>query len=79
MTGNPQWEYMTVLVVAELLDYETLHAKSVNGQEVKDWKKRDLNTILSQIGADHWEMTGTISIPRDEVSTNYLFFKRLKL
>jgi len=62
MPVSSQWEYLTVLVSTELLDYEELHPKSVNGQELKSWKKIDLNTFLSQLGADHWEMTGTISI-----------------
>jgi hypothetical protein len=80
MSLNPQWEYLTVLVSPEFLDYEELHPKSVNGQELKNWKKIDLHTFLSQLGADHWEMTCTISIPIGEarVGTNYLFFKRTK-
>lgn len=78
MSFIPQWEYLTVFVSAELLNYEVLHPKSVNGQDLKDWKKIDLNTFLSQLGADRWEMTGTISISRENASTNYLFFKRLK-
>ncbi|HEY5003091.1 MAG TPA: hypothetical protein VII61_08070 [Ktedonobacteraceae bacterium] len=80
MSLNPQWEYLTVLVSPEVLDYEELHPKSVNGQELKNWKKIDLNTFLSQLGADHWEMTGTISIDVGEsrAGTNYLFFKRIK-
>ncbi len=78
MSLIPQWEYLTVFVSAELLNYEVLHPKSVNGQDLKDWKKIDLNTFLSQLGTDHWEMTGTISISRENASTNYLFFKRLK-
>jgi hypothetical protein len=80
MSFNPQWEYLTVLVSPEVLDYEEIHPKSVNGQELKNWKKIDLNTFLSQLGADHWEMTGTISIDVGEsrVGTNYLFFKRIK-
>ena len=80
MSSSPQWEYLTVLVSPEVLDYEEIHPKSVNGQELKNWKKIDLNTFLSQLGADRWEMTGTISISVDEArsGTNYLFFKRIK-
>jgi len=80
MPVSPQWEYLTVLVSTELLDYEELHPKSVNGQELESWKKIDLNTFLSQLGADHWEMTGTISISAGEhrAGANYLFFKRIK-
>lgn len=80
MLSSPQWEYLTVLVSPEVLDYEELHPKSVNGQELKNWKKIDLSTFLSQLGAEHWEMTGTISISIDEVrvGTSYLFFKRIK-
>ena len=80
MAVSPQWEYLTVLVSTELLDYEELHPKSVNGQELESGKKMDLNTFLSQLGADHWEMTGTISISAGEhrAGANYLFFKRIK-
>ena len=80
MISSPQWEYLTVLVAPELLDYEEIHPKSVNGQELKNWKNIDLSTFLSQLGAEHWEMTGTISISVNEarVGTSYLFFKRIK-
>ncbi len=79
MSLSPQWEYLTVLVSPEFLDYEEIHPKSVNGQELKNWKKIDLNTFLSQLGADHWEMTGTIVISSGErKEANYLFFKRIK-
>ena len=79
MSFSPQWEYLTVLVSPEFLDYEEIHPKSVNGQELKNWKKIDLNTFLSQLGADHWEMTGTIVISSGErKEANYLFFKRIK-
>lgn len=80
MSVSPQWEYLTVLVSPEILDYEELHPKSVNGQELKNWKKIDLNTFLSQLGAEHWEMTGTISISIEEAraGVSYLFFKRIK-
>ena len=67
MAGSPQWEYLTVLVSTELLDYEEFHPKSVNGQELENWKQIDLNTFLSQLGADYWEMTGTIThIPQKD-------------
>ena len=80
MSESPQWEYLTVLVSPELLDYEEIHPKSVNGHELKNWKKIDLNSFLSQLGIDHWEMTGAISIAVGEARTgaNYLFFKRIK-
>ena len=79
MPVSPQWEYLTVLVSTELLDYKELHPKSVNGQELESWKKIDLNTFLSQLGADHWEMTGTVVISSGErKEANYLFFKRIK-
>jgi hypothetical protein len=80
MSSGPHWEYLTVLVSPEILDYEELHPKSVNGQELKNWKKVDLNTFLSQLGTDSWEMTGTISVSIGEsrAGANYLFFKRIK-
>lgn len=81
MSLSPEWEYLTVLVSPEVLDYEEIHPKSVNGQELKNWKKIDLPTFLIQLGTDHWEMTGTISIPVDESrsGTSYLFFKRPRI
>ncbi len=80
MSVSPQWEYLTVLVSPELLDYEEIHPKSVNGQELRNWKKIDLNTFLSQLGTEHWEMTGTINIAVGEAraGSSYLFFKRIK-
>src|SRR5205085_10894778 len=80
MPVSSQWEYLTVLVSTELLDYEEFHPKSVNGQEIENWKKIDLNTFLSQLGADYWAATGTISISGGEhrARANYLFFKRVK-
>ncbi|HEX4204063.1 MAG TPA: hypothetical protein VHZ51_07660 [Ktedonobacteraceae bacterium] len=81
MPSSPQWEYLTVLVSPEYLNYEELHPKSINGQELKNWKQIDLNTFLGRLGADNWEMTGTISISHGEAEAraNYLFFKRIKL
>src|SRR5579859_999871 len=80
MSASPQWEYLTVLVSPEFLDYEEIHPKSVNGHELKDGKKIDMNSFLSQLGMDSWEMAGTISIAVGEARTgaNYLFFKRIK-
>ena len=80
MSFNPCWEYLTVLVSPEFLDYEEIHPKSVNGQELKNWKKIDLHVFLSQLGEDHWEMTGTMSIAIDAARANasYLFFKRIR-
>src|SRR5437660_11124589 len=80
MAGSPQWEYLTVLVSTELLDYEELHPKSVNGQELESGKKMDLNTFLAQLGADHWWMTDTISISAGEhrARANYLLCTRIK-
>jgi len=81
MSVNSDWEYLTVLVSTETLDYEELHPKAVNRQELKNWKKLDLNTFLSQPGGDHWEMTGTINTfvgGETRRGANYLFFKRIK-
>ena len=80
MASSPQWEYLTVLVAPELLDYEEIHPKSVNGQELRNWKNIDLNTFLSQLGVEQWEMTGTISISGGaaRAGTSYLFFKRIR-
>lgn len=81
MPVSPQWEYLTVLLSeATWGKSDVIHPKSVNGQELNDWKKIELSTFLSQLGAAHWEMTGTLSIPRGDFSAvaNYLFFKRIK-
>ena len=44
--------------------------------ELRDWKNISLVTFLSQLGADNWEMAGTISAYG--TAANYLFFKRIK-
>ncbi|MDQ6661590.1 MAG: hypothetical protein M3Z24_11570, partial [Chloroflexota bacterium] len=59
MQLSPQWEYLTVLIDTS---WFVIHPRSVNGQELNNWKKIDLNTFLSQLGADHWEMTGSINV-----------------
>jgi hypothetical protein len=80
MPVSPQWEYLTVLLSETAWASDVIHPKSVNGQELDNWKKIDLSTFLSQLGTEHWEMTGTLSIPRGEsiAKANYLFFKRIK-
>jgi len=80
MSVSTQWEYLTLQISPELFDYEEIHPKAVNGQELKNWKKIDLHAFLSQLGSERWEMTGTvnISVGESRVGTSYLFFKRPK-
>lgn len=81
MVLSPQWEYLSVLVSTTIMGGSSvLHPCSVNGKELNNWKKIDLNTFLGQLGVDHWEMTGTISVSLGQFSAeaNYLFFKRIK-
>ena len=81
MSSSPQWEYLLVQVSPEALDYEAIHPKSANGQELRNWKQIDMSAFLSQLGTDSWEMTGTISNSVGDVKAgvSYLFFKRIKL
>jgi len=75
------WAFLDTAILAYFpVQFSGTIIKSVNGQELESWKKIDLNTFLSQLGADHWEMTGTISISAGEhrAGANYLFFKRIK-
>jgi hypothetical protein len=64
-----RWEYM-------YLDFAEMKARSVNGQELRDWKKHSLIEYLASLGDQGWEMVGTLT------SNNYdygrLFFKRAK-
>ena len=77
MPVSPQWEYLTVLVSTELLDYKELHPKSVNGQDLESWKQIDLNTFLSQLGADHWEMTRSLLLPLQRMPVRPSWFFHL--
>jgi hypothetical protein len=48
----------------------------MNDQELKDWKKLSIHKLISQLGVDGWEMTGTY---KDTASFyGYIFFKRPK-
>ena len=71
-----RWQYLTV--VTDQAKYQ-LVARSVNGQELRDWKKTPLDMFLIQLGTDGWEMTGTISASTVGASRGWdhvLFFKR---
>ena len=68
------WQYLVVETGWFGLNSTQLAARLVNGQELKDWKKTPLHLFLTQLGADGWEMTGTISVPA--TYGQYLFFKR---
>jgi hypothetical protein len=70
------WEYLTVRVEVTGFNNNTLAAQSMNGQVLNDWKKIPLHQFISQLGADGWEMTGTVSIYG--ASHHFLFFKRLR-
>ena len=69
-----RWQYLTVETGWFGMSKTQLAAQLVNGQEIKDWKKTPLHVFLTQLGADGWEMTGTISVTGSYAQ--HLFFKR---
>src|SRR5450631_2003415 len=52
-----KWEYLTMQ-----LEYPggRATARSVNGQELRDWKKTPLYVLMNQLGADGWEFVSAI-------------------
>jgi len=69
-----RWEYLYVETGWFGLGGTQLAARSVNAQELSDWKKIPLHTFLTQLGLHGWELTGTISVPG--AHAQHLFFKR---
>ncbi len=69
-----RWQYMTVETSWFGFGNSQLAARIVNGQELRDWKKTPLHVFLTNLGAEGWEMTGTISVPG--IYPQHLFFKR---
>jgi hypothetical protein len=67
----PRWEYLTIRTEVYGSNGDQIAARSLNGQELRDWKKTPLNWFINQLGADGWEMIG-------ELNGNHLFFKRPK-
>jgi hypothetical protein len=71
-----KWEYRTVQLGNFGGGNFQVAPRSVNGQELRDWKKISISGLVSQLGEDGWEMTGTISVAN--TFEHYLFFKRPK-
>lgn len=71
-----RWEYLTIQMSVFGISNDKMAPQFMNGQELRDWKKISLPQFLSQLGADGWEMSGTMSAWSGTV--NYLFFKRPK-
>lgn len=69
-----RWEYLVATVDWFGFNGNEPGIRSLNGQELKDWKRTPLHTLLTQLGADGWEMTGTISVMGTK--SHNLFFKR---
>ena len=72
----PKWEYLEVKLTIFGFNNENMTAQFVNGQPLKDWKRVPLHEFINRLGADGWEMSGTISIYGS--SDNRLFLKRPK-
>lgn len=73
-----KWEYLTVRLDALGVIIGTQVApRSMNGKELKGWRNVSVEGLVSQLGDEGWEMTGTISFER--TAGHYLFFKRPKL
>ena len=65
------WEYK---IVMPYWINGFLFARFVDDQELKNWKKIPLRTFLLELGAEGWEMAGTISISESHMQC--MFFKR---
>lgn len=68
------WEYLTVQLGTFGIKNDKLAVQFLNGQELRDWKSVPLTQFLNQLGANGWEMSGTLSSPNGNI--NYLIFKR---
>ena len=68
------WEYLTLQ-----LEYPggRATARSMNGQDLRDWKRTPLHLLLNQLGADGWELAGATGYHVSN-ATNELLFKRPK-
>ncbi len=73
MAARQKCETLTVQIGFYGINGTHPAAKSVNGVEVKDWKKVPLHAFITRLGADSWEMAGTISMTGFD---HLLFFKR---
>ena len=70
-----RWEYLTIRVeVYSGFTTTTLAPYSMNGQVLNNWKKIPLHQFIGELGAEGWEMTGTISVVGS--AEHFLFFKR---
>ncbi len=49
----------------------------VNEQELKDWKKISLSSLMNQLGNDGWELVSSVGYPPGN-NDNELLFKRPK-
>ena len=75
-----KWEYLVVR-----LEYPSgvfagsarAAARSMNEQELRDWKKTPLHAFMNQLGADGWELAGATGYHVSN-GTNELLFKRPK-
>ncbi|HVB25001.1 MAG TPA: hypothetical protein VNG51_23905 [Ktedonobacteraceae bacterium] len=75
MATMQKWDTLTVEMGFFGMNSDHPAPRFVNGVEIKDWKKVPLHAFITQLGADGWEMSGTINISGTS-SGNFLFFKR---
>jgi hypothetical protein len=69
-----RWQYLVAETDWFGFNNSQFGIRLVNGQELRDWKKISMHLYLTQLGADGWEMTGTLGVPGS--AKDYLFFKR---
>jgi hypothetical protein len=52
-----KWEYLTLQ-----LDYSggRATARSMNEQELRDWKRTPLYLLMNQLGGEGWELVGAV-------------------
>jgi len=72
----PKWEYLEVKLGTFGFNNENLAAQYMNNMGLHDWKRVPLYEFINRLGADGWEMSGTIGMTYGGHSS--LFFKRLK-
>lgn len=70
-----KWEYLNVMVSTFGINGQNMAVRSVNEQDVKDWKQTYLHTYINKLGADGWELTSTFF---DGSDSTHLLFKRPK-
>lgn len=65
-----RWQYLAAKWVGE----DDPKVRTVNGQELQGWEEGSLHIFLGEVGADGWELVGTMN--RGASPQGLLIFKR---